>query len=187
MTNIVKLDYQNYQVSFNSDGWINATGIAKKFGKEPYDWLRQADTLEYLVALHNALGFKSVSRTDFNIINKLVGGTGSFKRNVFNLSKKTGLVKTKSGSPENGGGTWLHPKLAVAFARWLSIEFSIWCDLTIDTLLVKASVTYSKVKNMFSMSFDEAKEVASISGKALRKYRDAKPILHDRQLKLILG
>lgn len=139
------------------------------------------------MVLHDALGFKSVSRTDFNIINKLVGGTGSFKRNVFNLSKKTGLVKTKSGSPENGGGTWLHPKLAVAFARWLSVEFAVWCDLTIDSLINKTTVTYEKVKNMLSMSFDEAKQIASLSGKTLRKYRDAKPILKERQMKLFLS
>lgn len=33
------------------------------------------------------------------------------------------------------GGTWLHPKLAVAFARWCSPEFAVWCDLQIDALI----------------------------------------------------
>ncbi|WP_232968152.1 KilA-N domain-containing protein [Pseudomonas sp. CCOS 191] len=26
---------------------------------------------------------------------------------------------------DRGGGTWLHPKLAVKFARWLSLDFEI--------------------------------------------------------------
>jgi hypothetical protein len=42
---------------------------------------------------------------------------------------------TKRGSPDTGGGTWLHPKLAVAFARWLNVRFGIWCDQQIDGLL----------------------------------------------------
>jgi hypothetical protein len=33
------------------------------------------------------------------------------------------------------GCTWLHPKLAVAFARWCDIDFAVWCDLQIDRLV----------------------------------------------------
>lgn len=33
------------------------------------------------------------------------------------------------------GGTWAHPKLAVFFARWLDVRFSVWCDSVIDELL----------------------------------------------------
>jgi hypothetical protein len=42
------------------------------------------------------------------------------------------LVRTQRG---RNGGTWLHPKLAVAFARWLSVDFAVWCDEQIDALL----------------------------------------------------
>ncbi|MCP9760730.1 KilA-N domain-containing protein [Aquitalea sp. S1-19] len=42
------------------------------------------------------------------------------------------LIKTKRG---NAGGTWLHPKLAVMFARWLDVRFAIWCDKEIDALI----------------------------------------------------
>src|SRR5699024_12733709 len=37
-------------------------------------------------------------------------------------------VKTSRARQDRGGGTWLHPKLAVVYARWLSVEFSVWCD-----------------------------------------------------------
>lgn len=33
------------------------------------------------------------------------------------------LYQVFQGSPENGGGTWLHPKLSVRFAIWLSDDF----------------------------------------------------------------
>lgn len=45
---------------------------------------------------------------------------------------KSGYLKTKRGA---NGGTWLHPKLAVHFARWLDTRFAIWCDEQIDALL----------------------------------------------------
>lgn len=41
-------------------------------------------------------------------------------------------LKTKRG---NNGGTWLHPDLAVAFARWLDIRFAIWCDRQIRSII----------------------------------------------------
>lgn len=43
------------------------------------------------------------------------------------------LLATKRG--RHDGGTWMHPKLAVAFARWLNVEFSVWCDLQIDAII----------------------------------------------------
>lgn len=42
------------------------------------------------------------------------------------------LIKTKRGK---NGGTWLHPKLGVMFARWLDIDFAIWCDEQIDKII----------------------------------------------------
>lgn len=45
---------------------------------------------------------------------------------------KSDLLDIKKG---RGGGTWLHPKLAVAFARWLSDDFAVWCDLQIDKII----------------------------------------------------
>lgn len=44
-------------------------------------------------------------------------------------------VKTSRARVDRGGGTWLHPKLAVKFARWLSVDFDLWCDLQIDSLI----------------------------------------------------
>jgi len=49
-----------------------------------------------------------------------------------NTPEKGDLIQAQCG---RGGGTWLHPKLAVAFARWFSPDFAVWCDLHIDALL----------------------------------------------------
>lgn len=49
-----------------------------------------------------------------------------------NTTKRWYLIRVKNG---RDGGTWLHPKLAVVFARWLSPDFAVWCDEQIDNIL----------------------------------------------------
>lgn len=53
-------------------------------------------------------------------------------------SPQKGYLRTLRG---NGGGTWLHPKLAVVFARWLNVRFAVWCDDQIDRIIRTQSVT----------------------------------------------
>lgn len=52
------------------------------------------------------------------------------------------LLKTKRG--RFGSGTWYHPKLAIAFARWLNKRFGVWCDLQIDALIKGTHAIYDK-------------------------------------------
>lgn len=52
---------------------------------------------------------------------------------LHHLSSNTGipvnqLYQVFQGSPENGGGTWLHPKLATRFAMWLSDDFGLMVE-----------------------------------------------------------
>ncbi|MFB8830265.1 KilA-N domain-containing protein [Azotobacter sp. CWF10] len=101
---IIPFEYQGQPVRFNDEGWLHATEIAARFGKEPAQWLRLPDTLRYLEGLQRRYG-------------------------------KTTYVKTSRARKDRGGGTWLHPKLAVKFARWLDVDFEIWCDEQIDALL----------------------------------------------------
>jgi hypothetical protein len=103
-SNLVRLDYQGIAVSFNEDGWFNATHAAAPHGKRPVDWLALDSTKEYIATLCDLLN-----------------------------CEKSSLLKTKAG--RHNGGTWLHPRLAVVFARWLDVRFAIWCDIQIEGLL----------------------------------------------------
>lgn len=51
MSNVISIEYKNIQVSFNEDGWFNATVVSDKYGKRPIDWLNQEGTKEYVLAL----------------------------------------------------------------------------------------------------------------------------------------
>jgi hypothetical protein len=55
----------------------------------------------------------------------------AFKRKYGNIPH----LQTRRGV---GGRTWLHPKPAVAFGRWLSDKFGVWCDLQIDGIIRNA-------------------------------------------------
>lgn len=170
MSKLINFDYDGFAVTFKDDGWFNATSVAKQFGKEPNDWLRQRDTAEYVSALCEQYNPMSEFLTDFNKINNLDGSSAASKSKMLALVKKTNLVKVKMGSPENGGGTWLHPKLAIAFARWLDAKFAVWCDGQIERLIKdkssfkfsrhQASVTYQVMSEMIQVSRElDGKEV----------------------------
>lgn len=132
---ILKFEFAHQPYSFNLEGWFNATEAAKRFGLEPTFWLNQRDTVEYLAALAEHLDGNSGFLQELNEIKGLDGEGAKSRRLLLALAKRTGYVRVKAGAPENGGGTWFHPKLAVFFARWLSVDFGVWCDLQIDTII----------------------------------------------------
>ncbi|WKN20834.1 KilA-N domain-containing protein [Azotobacter vinelandii] len=176
---IIRFDYQGLPVRFNADGWLHATEIAARFGREPSTWLRQPDTVGYLAALAQALGVEVKTSTleEFNKIKYLDSSKAANQAKLLRLSKETGLVKTKAGSPETGGGTWLHPKLAVAFARWLDAKFAVWCDMQIDDLLHGTQTPTKSAMQALdeAVSLMEAdKAIASKCGMGLARWKKAR-------------
>ena len=118
MNNSVQsFNFGNIAVSFREDGYLNATQIAAHFGKLPKDYLKTEQTQQYISALAESLSERTKILTDENQ-----------------------LVIVKKGNSKNfTQGTWLHPKLAIHFARWLNPKFAVWCDEQIEALLNKVS------------------------------------------------
>ncbi|MBO7595344.1 MAG: phage antirepressor KilAC domain-containing protein [Salinivirgaceae bacterium] len=111
-------NYEGCGITFQTgDGvMVNATQMAKQFGKLPNDWLRLPGTQEFI----NELLIARKSRNcDYQ------------------------AVITRAGAPETGGGTWLHEDAAIEFARWLSPKFAIWCNDRIKELLTTGVATAS--------------------------------------------
>jgi hypothetical protein len=61
------------------------------------------------------------------------------------------FVRTKEGRT---GGTWLHPKLAVSFARFCDARFAVWCDLQIDHILRGGLSVWQKARGECSDTSD---------------------------------
>lgn len=96
------------------DGYVNATEMAKANNKEISHWF----------------------------------GTEDFNRYADAISQKTGIprnslvIRVSEGFPAKKK-TWVHPKLAIKLARWISVEFELWCDEHIKTLLETGQTSQS--------------------------------------------
>lgn len=86
---------------------VNATEMAKPFGKFPWKWLELPSTKEYIRAL---------SENRSLAYNQLV-------------------VSVKGGNDTSKRGNWFHEDVALEFARWLSPQFAIWCNDRIKELM----------------------------------------------------
>ncbi len=115
MNEIQKFDYEGSPISFakGESVMVNATQMAKKFGKLAKDWLRTQQSKEYLNTLS---AVRQISLTDLVVINQ-------------------------GGSKQQG--TWMHEDVAIEFARWLSPQFAIWCNDRIKELARDGVATVS--------------------------------------------
>jgi hypothetical protein len=119
MSNLVTFNYNELPVLFQTDGYLNATQIAKGFNKSPKDYLKLNKTKDYISSVGKKL-----------------------------LTQENQLVIVKQGGLADEQGTWLHPKLALDFARWLDSDFAVWCDEQIDVLLHKGTVSIQPMSHL---------------------------------------
>lgn len=134
--------YNNTKIVFikdeNNNVWINATDIAKNFGKRPIDYLKQDINKRYInrrAELMVNINGEFVSR------NTLILGKNQSDYNNFDDNQRVtydDLVFTFRGgvSPK----TIFHKKLLIDFAQYLDIDFKIWCDDIIEKLFIQGQV-----------------------------------------------
>lgn len=77
-------------------------------------------------------------------------------------------LKTKRGA---GGGTWLHPKLAVRFAQWLDDDFAVWCDEQIDQLIRRTHPVHdrARLRHEAAASYKVMSQIVQLSREAQGK------------------
>lgn len=99
--------YNGSPISFQKGDsvMVNATEMAKSFGKTTKDWLRTKQSKDFINSLS---AVRQISLTELVMI--LQGGNGE-------------------------QGTWMHEDVAIEFARWLNPAFAIWCNDRIKELL----------------------------------------------------
>lgn len=84
-----------------SDGYVNATAMCKANGKRWRDYAITERTQEYIAAL---------------------------KRDLGSAGNLADLIQTITTGLNHLRGTWIHPRLAVDLARWISPAFAVWMD-----------------------------------------------------------
>ena len=114
MCNSLVKEYLGSNIEFkmiNGNVYANATSMCKPFGKLAKDWLKTAQTQRYISALEQKEN----------------------NPNGFTISSKGGIVENS--------GTWIHEKLVLRLASWLDVEFELWIDEQISTLIREGEVT----------------------------------------------
>lgn len=91
------------------------------------------------------------------------------------------LMNAKRGK---NGGTWLHPKLAVSFARWLSVDFAIWCDEQIDIIIrgTPEQVNWKQTRHQAAVSFNVMCSMLEMSRKHDGKDTEAHHYMNEARL-----
>lgn len=161
MNELTVREYLGNRIEFKMvDGHIyaNANQMANGFGgsSKLRDWKASNNTKKYIEALE-----KSNS-------NKL---------------EKISLVYSEEG---RNGGTWIHEKLVLNFARYLNVEFELWCDEQIATLLREGKVELQPTNDKLSLLMG----IVTANGEtelalAMNKYENnyVKPLELDNKIK----
>ena len=121
---IISKFFNGHQILFDkidTQIYLNTTKTAKFFktskgnSKDVNEWLKSKVTQEYLSEMR-----KIVTPENFGRL----------------------IIVVNSGAVAERG-TWIHKKLIVFFARWLSPKFAVWCDIQIEEIL-KSETKISK-------------------------------------------
>jgi KilA-N domain len=95
------------------DGFVHGTAMATAHDKEIKFWFRNESTIQLIEALATDLGLE-------------IKGEISHLSSISSISAAyPDLVLSRKGAPLSGGGTWIHPDLAIQLAQWCSPVFAI--------------------------------------------------------------
>ena len=133
MRNELKVfEYEGKSITFNlgnGDVKVNATDMARTFGKEVRQWFDNVETHAFIHALADHKGLPPQ------------GLPTEQKRTSLNTSALADVYPSlitviRGGVPGSvQQGTWMHEDVAIEFARWLSPKFAIWCNDRIKELM----------------------------------------------------
>ena len=137
----------------NNGMMINATEMAKPFGKKVEAFMRNESTIEF--------------------INEALKSENS---RFLGIQEESDLVDSRQKS-----GTWMHRILALKFAAWLNPAFELWVYSTIENLLfgkhVQREQSFERTLK-FQKELDELKDKPQKSGQDFERYLEL-----DRALK----
>jgi hypothetical protein len=152
-----------------SDGFVNATAMCKVGSKRWPDYMRLNQAQAYITALAAVVQIPT---------------TGP-----------KGLIQSVWGGTPDLQGTWIHPRLAVDLARWISAPFAVWMDgwflesIAHPQLISPAPLphgihvvaTSPRHANWLWLSAVENQVSASIGGQ-ISSYRDRAPTAYQLHL-----
>lgn len=90
-----------------TDGYINATALCQAANKQFKDYMGNKSTMEFLRELSDDTGLQ-IQLAEKSLV-----------------EQKQALVETFPGAPSTGGGSWVHPQVAIHLGQWASGKFAV--------------------------------------------------------------
>jgi hypothetical protein len=131
MSNLIR-HWNGYAIEQRESGFINGTAMCVANHKEIREWFANQSTVELLEALAEDLNFE------------IKQGISPDSTISTISAAYPDLVVSRRGSPANGGGTWIHPDLAVPLAQWCSAKFALQVSRWTQELLTKGNVSLTE-------------------------------------------
>lgn len=120
---VLEFIYNEKSISFDptrsEDMMVNATEMAKAFGKRIDVFLKSDNTQEFIDTLIESLNEEKTG-------NEFPPNGGNSE-----LINRADILQTRGQN-----GTWMHRYLAIEFARWLDVRFNVWITKIIDKILL---------------------------------------------------
>lgn len=142
MNELAVREYLGNKIEFKMiDGnvYANANQMANGFGGSDKlkNWKNSPNTKRYIEALEKSLG----------------------------KNYPTELILVNQGGKAKEQGTWIHEKLILNFARYLNVEFELWCDEQIAILLREGKVELQpkpmSIQQMMIITLQEQEKLAN--------------------------
>lgn len=142
MNELAVREYLGNKIEFKTiEGYVyaNANQMANGFGGSDKlkNWKNSPNTKRYIEALEKSLG----------------------------KNYPTELILVNQGGKAKEQGTWIHEKLILNFARYLNVEFELWCDEQIATLLREGKVELQpkpmSIQQMMIITLQEQEKLAN--------------------------
>mgnify|MGYP001283792802 CR=1 FL=1 len=135
----------------SSDGYVNATKLCQQSNKKIHDYFRTTENKDYL--------------------NELERSTG--------ISVDVLISKVNTGLNENRG-TWVHPKVAIHLAQWLSPQFAVFVtNIMMDWFSGALERRKTKEDELFALIKEDGEsfERTSAAAKIMKQRQVVRPIL----------
>ena len=154
--------YESNPITFalakNNGMMINATEMAKAFGKNVGHFLENDSTKKFI---ETCLNYRN---SDY-----------------LNISSEDELISSRQKS-----GTWMHRILALKFAAWLSPDFEVWVYATIEKMLfgkhVERNQSFENTLKLMNEKDDlEAKEDKTVED--FKRYIEIERLLKQEKAK----
>ena len=114
----------------DDDGWVNATAMCQANGKRLNHYLANDRTGEYVCALRHAIASEipCAAAVPQNCGSHSAAEIPCAAADAGFPASLPEVIEVRKGGDPQLQGTWIHPRLAVDLARWISPAFAVWMD-----------------------------------------------------------